>query len=304
MKQGRNALSSAKYPEAISLYKKANKMQNNSCADCYLGIAFASLRVGNSQEVIDNSDKALQFAVTDTQRVLAHNLKGSVLMMGTPDAGKLEQAGAEFRAAIVLSPSTPTLHFNLAKVLLEQSKDDDAVQELQKCLALNPDEATAEQTKRLIAEPKLGRENLAPAFQITTIQGQAISLKQLTGKIVVLDFWATWCPPCRESVPELKELTRKYSSEKLTLISISADDDEKAWREFVAKKDMDWPQFRDLNRQLRTSFAVRAFPTYLVIDGDGAIQERIVGLNPQQSIVSRLKKKLSEMSELNDNKKN
>jgi len=84
------------------------------------------------------------------------------------------------------------VHLNLAKVLFKQSKDDEAVLELQKCLALNPDEAMIEQAKRLIAEPKLGRDDLASDFHLTTMQGQQLSLKQLTGKIVVLDFWATW----------------------------------------------------------------------------------------------------------------
>ncbi len=303
-KQGRDALSSAKYPGAISAFKKANKLQNNSCADCYLGIATASLDMGNPQEVLENSDKALQCAATDSQRVFAHNLKGSALVMGKPDPGKLEQAATEFRAAIALAPSPPALHLNLAKVLLKQSKDDKAVLELQKCLALNPDAAMTEQAKKLIAEPKLGREDLAPPFQITSMQGEAISLRQLTGKVVVLDFWATWCPPCRESVPELKELTRKYPSEKLTVISISADDDEKAWHEFVAKKGIDWPQFRDSNRQIRISFGVRLLPTYLVIDGDGAIQERIEGMNPRETIVYRLRDKLNAMPELNDDRKN
>jgi thiol-disulfide isomerase/thioredoxin len=303
-KQGRDALSSAKYSDAISAFKKANKLQNDSCVDCYLGLATASLHLGKPQEVLENSDKALQFATTDSQRVFAHNLKGSALVMGKPDTGKLEQAATEFRAAIALSPSPPALHLNLAKVLLKQSKDDEARAELQKCLALKPDAAMTEQAKKFIAEPKLGREDLAPPFQITSMQGEKISLRQLTGKVVVLDFWATWCPPCRDSVPELKELTRKYPSEKLTVISISADDDEKAWQEFVAKKDMDWPQFRDSNRQIRISFGVRLLPTYLVIDGDGAIQERIEGRNPHQTIVYRLRDKLNAMPELNDDRKN
>ena len=69
MRQGPDALSSAKYPDAISAFKKANKRQNNSCADCYLGIAIASLRLDNAQEVLENSDKGLHFAADNTQRV-------------------------------------------------------------------------------------------------------------------------------------------------------------------------------------------------------------------------------------------
>jgi thiol-disulfide isomerase/thioredoxin len=124
---------------------------------------------------------------------------------------------------------------------------------------------------------------------VRTLDGQDISLSQFAGKIVVMDFWATWCPPCRESVPELQALTRKYSRDKLVLISFSADNEEQPWRDFIAKKNMDWPQYWDRDGRIRREFSVNAFPTYLVIDPDGFIHQRIVGLNPQQSVVARLK---------------
>ena len=60
----------------------------------------------------------------------------------------------------------------------------------------------------------------------------------------------------------MKELTRKYANAKVVLISVSADKDEKAWREFVASKKMDWPQYRDTNESVLRTFAVHSFPTY------------------------------------------
>ena len=114
----------------------------------------------------------------------------------------------------------------------------------------------------------------------------------------MLDFWATWCPPCRASVSELKDLTRKYANAKVVLISVSGDQDEKAWRDFVANKSMDWPQYRDTNKSVISSFAVRAFPTYMVIDGDGIIKQVITGMNPQETVVHRLKATLQAMPEL------
>ena len=130
------------------------------------------------------------------------------------------------------------------------------------------------------------------------MQGQQLSLQQLAGRVLVMDFWATWCPPCRESVPELKELTRKYPTEKLVLISVSADKDENAWRDFVAKKKMDWAQYRDSDHKILEAFGIHGFPTYLVIDGDGVIKERITGLNPQETVVHRLKATLGQMPQL------
>jgi thiol:disulfide interchange protein len=102
----------------------------------------------------------------------------------------------------------------------------------------------------------------------------------------------------RESVPELKALTRKYPTDKLVLVSGSADKDESAWRDFLTKKSMDWAQYRDSDRKVLDTFKIHAFPTYLVITGDGVIKQRIVGMNPRETIVHRLKETLASMPEL------
>jgi len=121
-------------------------------------------------------------------------------------------------------------------------------------------------------------------------------LNGLAGKFVVLDFWATWCPPCRASVGELKELTRKYPRDRVVLISVSADKEEDKWRDFVAKKEMDWHQYRDPAGTIQRTYGIHAFPTYIVIDTEGIIRQRIVGENPQQSIVARLKSTLATLT--------
>jgi thiol-disulfide isomerase/thioredoxin len=187
---------------------------------------------------------------------------------------------------------------NLARALLRQAKDAEGKQELEVFLSMGPEERSAAEARRLLADPRRAREEIAPEFELTTLQGQQMSLSRLAGRVVVMDFWATWCPPCRASVPELKELTKKYPTDKLVLISVSADKDEKEWREFVAKKNMDWAQYRDTDHRVVDAFAIRAFPTYLVIDGDGVIKERITGLNPQESVVHRLKATLQQMPQL------
>jgi peroxiredoxin/Tfp pilus assembly protein PilF len=303
--RGRDALQARKYKDAVDAFKKANKLQKNSCADCYLGMASAYLRMQDLDKALDSSDRAIASAADDSTKASAHRLKGNTLLaFGETDAKKPGQAEAEYRTAVSLDPGVPSGHMDLAVALLRQSKDGEAIVELKTCLSLGPGEPMAEQAKMLITEPRRGREAFAPEFHVTTLQGQDISLKQLAGKIVVLDFWATWCPPCRASVPELKDLTRKYSSDKLVLLSVSADSDEQAWRDFIAKKGMDWPQFLDSDHTIMDSFSVRAFPTYLVIDGDGIIRQRIVGLNEMQSVVGRLKDTLKLLPQLEGGKKN
>jgi hypothetical protein len=97
------------------------------------------------------------------------------------------------------------------------------------------------------------------------------------------------------AVPEIKELTKKYPSDKVVVLSVSADDDDAKWRELIEKKNMDWLQYRDADNHVLDLMDVHAFPTDIVIDTEGIIQEWIEGENPQQSIVGRLKDKLQKM---------
>jgi thiol-disulfide isomerase/thioredoxin len=299
MERGKKALQDHKYKEALDALKSANKMQHDSCGECNFLLAIAYFHLRDQGHAIDSCDKAIATAETDELRALSHNLKGDLLVGSAGDDGKkLQSAVSEYQAAVQLDPKSAVFHLNLARALLRESKDDAAKQELQACVECAPDEKIKEEAQKLMADPKRGREELAPDFELTTLKGQPLSLRDLAGRVVVMDFWATWCPPCRESVPELKELTRKYPTDKLVLISVSADKDENAWREFVAKKKMDWAQYRDGDGGILEAFGIHSFPTYLVIDGDGVIKERIRGLNPQQTVVYRLKAVLGQMPQL------
>jgi len=297
--QGQQFLKTGKYQEAINELKKAAKLHEKSCPACYYAMALAYIKSGQFAEAAKTCDMATAAAVDDPGRAAAHHLKASSLLaLSRNDSKKLASAETELRTAIQLDGKMALYHFGLATTLLRESKDAEAKEELQTCLALNPDRETAEEVRLFLADPRRGREEFAPDFELTTQQGQMISLKQLSGRIVVMDFWATWCPPCRESVPELKDLSRKYPSEKLMLISVSADSDEQAWRNFIAKRNMDWAQYRDADHRVLEAFHIRSFPTYLVIDGDGIVKQRIVGLNPRETVVHRLKATLEHMPQL------
>ncbi len=297
--RGKAALTAKKYPDAVKNFKDALKRSHNQCEACYVGLAVAHWRMGSGKDALENCEKALALAANDHERSDNHYLKGNVLMwMGAKDPGKLTQAEAEYRAAINLDPSRPAPHFNLGYVLLRQNQDEAGAKELQLYLNMSPNGATVAQAERFLANPRTARENLAPDFDITTLQGENLSLRELSGKIVVLDFWATWCHACRAALPEIKDLVKKYPPERLVVISVSVDSDQQAWRNFITEKKMEWPQYLDTSHQMTSSFAVRAFPTYCVIDGAGVIRERIVGTDPQESIAHKLKDKLKVMSEL------
>jgi len=294
LKQGQQALEAKHFADAEKAFNKAAKLEHDKCARCYIGLAKARNALGDTGAALNSCERALAAALDDHQRAEIRELRGDILLQ-TREPKKLKEAEAEYRSAVQLDPNYPVFHLKLAIALFKQSRDPEGQQEVASCLQLDPAGVYAAYAKKLAANPRRAREEFAPEFQVTTLQGQTVSLSGLSGRIVVLDFWATWCPPCRESVPELKEMTKKYPPDKLVLLSVSADQDEQKWREFVAKKNMDWAQYWDKDGKMQKLMNVSAFPTYLVIDPEGIIRERIIGLNPQESIVHRLRQKLQAM---------
>lgn len=111
---------------------------------------------------------------------------------------------------------------------------------------------------------------------------------EFRGKVVLLDFWASWCGPCRSALPNLKRLQAVYGGADFVLVSISEDDDESAWRAFVSGHGMTWAQRLDSDGSLQQQYGVNALPTYVLLGRDGSVVQKIVGEAPAESIVERI----------------
>ncbi len=97
--------------------------------------------------------------------------------------------------------------------------------------------------------------------------------------MVLLDFWATWCGPCREALPHMKEIANRFQGQPLVILSVSLDDDAQRWKDFIAKNEMTWPQYRDggFTGPIARLFDVEAIPTTFTIDAVGVMQAEHVG---------------------------
>ena len=128
-------------------------------------------------------------------------------------------------------------------------------------------------------------------FTLKTLEGEEVTLTSLRGKVVLLDFWATWCSPCREAVPHLVALHKRYREKGLVLIGMSADKgEEAAVRRFVKAMDIPYMIIIAPDDLIR-GYGVTALPTTVFIDRQGRIRERIIGFN------SGIGKQLAERAE-------
>jgi peroxiredoxin len=283
IESGRDLLRRRRYEDALKSFKRANDLKSKTCAECFylMGQAFMGLEA--YKNVVQSSDKALELAGYDAAlQAQSNNLKGMALQRQSEgkDQKKLQEAETALRQALALNTDLAEIHYNLGVVLLQQKRDPEGIAELKKFLEVGPNQFGSDDARKMIENPRRAREPFAPDFSITTSDGEYISLEDLHGKVVLLDFWGTWCPPCVASVPALRDLSKKYSKESsFVMIGISSDGDEDKWRAFTAKERMVWPQYLDRDRRVQRAFGVRGFPTYIVIDPEGVIRYRSLGMS-------------------------
>ena len=127
------------------------------------------------------------------------------------------------------------------------------------------------------AAPAAAAASPAPAIAMTTQLGVPLSLEKLKGKVVVLDFWASWCGPCRKSFPFLDGLADRYASQGLDVIGLTLEDDDDAVTSFLEDVPVRFSIARDPSGKAGEAFGVVAMPTTFMIDRDGAVAARFEG---------------------------
>lgn len=125
------------------------------------------------------------------------------------------------------------------------------------------------------------------SLKLAGIDGHEIDLSRLKGKVVILDFWATWCPPCRKGLPELKALYAKYHSRGLEIVGISFDDHLDKLKTFIEKESMHWPQFCPLEGfqgPTADRFGITSLPSMWLVNPEG----RLVDVEARDGLSEKL----------------
>lgn len=131
----------------------------------------------------------------------------------------------------------------------------------------------------------------APDFSLLSVSGETVKLSGLKGRVVLLEFWATWCGPCKESIPELSALYGEYRDRGFTVIGVSVDGEGNPTKElaaFARDNRMNYPVLAGTEETSRT-YGVRSIPAGFLIDKEGRIVETFVGYSGQFKTTIRAK---------------
>lgn len=147
----------------------------------------------------------------------------------------------------------------------------------------------AAQSRPALAEAATSR---APDFTLKTTDGGAISLSSLRGKVVLLNFWATWCPPCRAEMPDLEALQRHYGADhEFVVLGVNNMEGADEVAAFAQRQGITFPLLLDADGRVGAKlFGVRYLPTSLIIDRDGYIRDVWQGQIAREAMLARLEK--------------
>ncbi len=134
----------------------------------------------------------------------------------------------------------------------------------------------------------------APEFTLQDLDGQPISLSQFKGQVVLLDFWASWCGPCIENLPDLRKIKERTAGQPVVFLNLSLDDDEAAWRKAVDKHGIKGVHVRavGLGSDVAKSYQVSSLPSYYLVDSQGLLVERLFSVKNTDAIVTTIGKSL------------
>ncbi len=133
--------------------------------------------------------------------------------------------------------------------------------------------------------------NLAPDFQLQSLDGQTVSLGNLLGKPVLINFWATWCPPCRSEMPYIQEIYEEWTDKGLVVLAINIGESSSTVEDFMQSQNLSFTVLLDTKQDVAQRYNITGIPATFFIDKDGIIQDKVIGaFQNKTQIENRLSK--------------
>ena len=283
-----NALNDAKqllqkhdYNFARDAFAKANKISGNNCVRCLEDMFELEIGLHKPKDAQISAARLVELATSPAEKSIAMAKSARALLQQAGDKPKppqLEAAHAAYQTALTTYPRNLSARWEDACLLARMGQLDKAASEFSTCAAsAGPADPLRVRARHFAENPSLSLAKMAPGFEVTANDGSRFNLDNMGGRVVLIDFWATWCGPCNAELPHMKKIAREFANDPLVIISISWDNNADKWKEFIAKNEMTWVQYRDADHKLSEQFGVDAIPHYFTIDSDGVLTAEMLG---------------------------
>lgn len=270
---GTRLLRQGRIDDAVNEFQRAAKIRDDNCAECYQRIGQVYFQQRRLKEAAAAFRHAAELKPSNEAEL--YNILGVVLYL-QKEKQAFEEAVTALQKAIELSKGKVVkAYYNLGFALIKSGKEQEGIAVLKKFLELDPEAAEASQARAVIANLKMVDARVAPTFAVKSHMGAELSLEKFRGKVVLLDFWASWCGPCRIDMPEVRKIWKKYGGESFVIIGINLDSNRPAFEKYLKEEAVTWPQYYDglgWSNIIARLYSVYAIPHTVLIDEEGVIR--------------------------------
>ena len=224
------------------------------------------------QLFVENTNMDVQIS-NDGETITVRNSPVNAIFQ--ENAGKVFEEGYDIDSLVTKYPASPAAAFFLYRYFTYQLPLDELKATRAK---ISPELADCPYVKDLdgiikqLENVQIGK--VAPGFALPDTAGVSVSLSDFRGKYVLLDFWASWCPPCRRENPNVVKAFNEYKDKNFTIVGISLDKDKSKWLKAIADDNLTWTHLSDLkywDSEIPALYGVRGIPSNVLLDPDGVI---------------------------------
>jgi tetratricopeptide (TPR) repeat protein len=273
MNNGRLMLAQGRIDDAVNEFRRAAKLKDNKCSECFQAIGQVYFQFGKFTDAAVAYRQAAELKPANEAEL--YNVLGVVLYLQNEKKSYEEAVEALQRSIELSKGKVVKAYYNLGFALIKSGKEEQGVAALKTYLQLEPNGNEAAQARAVVANTKMVDARVAPTFAFKSNTGEELSMEKLRGKIVLLEFWASWCGPCRAELPEVKKIWKKYGGDQFIILGINLDSNRQVFDAFIKEEGLTWPQYYDglgWANKISQLYGVYAIPHSVLIDQDGVIK--------------------------------
>ena len=273
LNNGNLLLRQGRIDDAVNEFRRAAKLQGDKCAECFQRIGQVYLQLRRFKEATGAFRQAAELKPPNEAEM--YNILGVTLYLQN-ETQSFEEAVIALQKAIELSKGKVVkAYYNLGFALIKSGKEQEGVAVLKQFIELDPGATEASQARAVVANLKMVDARIAPTFVVKAHTGEDLALERFRGKVVLLDFWASWCIPCRIDMPEVRKIWKQYGGDRFTIIGINLDSSRPPFEAYMKEEGVTWLQYFDglgWGNKVARLYGVYAIPHTVLIDQDGVIQ--------------------------------